>query len=319
MNFFISSTYQDLKDIRRVAINTIESLTRRKTGKISAMEEFPASEKSSGSFCVDQAKNADIVIGIYGYRFGSQNFDGRSMTEIEFDEAAERGIPILAFVAEDAESTAEADQQRFIKNKVHNLGGLCAMFNPNDLKGFAKILNDSLKEYFGTLEGYSYHSVWDDINEMKARVEKDDELPRMIPFGENEEPLAFQEIIQCAQALNKITGDLGAVNNAVYDLAYDLYYNKYEYDDAFNVAEEKKQTLKNIDNNKESVIKNWEVINLGLPNMATRILLAVNYLRLCWLQKKLLTEPWTDELRKEIVELKSYYMNQAENESYLMD
>lgn len=40
MKFFISSTYQDLKDIRRVAINTIESLTERKTAEISAMEEF---------------------------------------------------------------------------------------------------------------------------------------------------------------------------------------------------------------------------------------------------------------------------------------
>lgn len=82
MKFFISSTYQDLKDIRRVAINTIESLTERKTAEISAMEEFPASQKSSGAFCVDQVKDADIVIGIYGYRFGSKYYDGRSMTEL---------------------------------------------------------------------------------------------------------------------------------------------------------------------------------------------------------------------------------------------
>lgn len=52
MKFFISSTYQDLKNIRRVAINTIESLTERKTAEISAMEEFPASQKSSGTFAL---------------------------------------------------------------------------------------------------------------------------------------------------------------------------------------------------------------------------------------------------------------------------
>lgn len=173
MKFFISSTYQDLKDIRRVAINTIESLTERKTAEISAMEEFPASQKSSGAFCVDQVKDADIVIGIYGYRFGSKYYDGRSMTEIEFDEAAEHGATILAFVAKDAENIAETDQQRFIKNKVHSLGGLCAMFDPDDLEGFTRVLNDSLKEYFGTLEGYSYHSVWDDINILKSRMEKE--------------------------------------------------------------------------------------------------------------------------------------------------
>ena len=215
MKFFISSTYQDLKDIRRVAINTIESLTERKTAEISAMEEFPASQKPSGAFCVDQVKDADIVIGIYGYRFGSKYYDGRSMTEIEFDEAAEHGTAILAFVAKDAENIAETDQQRFIKNKVRSLGGLCAMFDPDDLEGFAGVLNNSLKEYFGTLEGYSYHSVWDDINILKSRMEKEADSLRITPYGEGEELMAFEEITQCAQALNKITGDLGAVNDAV--------------------------------------------------------------------------------------------------------
>lgn len=319
MKFFISSTYQDLKDIRRVAINTIESLTERKTAEISAMEEFPASQKPSGAFCVDQVKDADIVIGIYGYRFGSKYYDGRSMTEIEFDEAAEHGTAILAFVAKDAENIAETDQQRFIKNKVRSLGGLCAMFDPDDLEGFAGVLNNSLKEYFGTLEGYSYHSVWDDINILKSRMEKEADSLRITPYGEGEELMAFEKITQCAQALNKITGDLGAVNDAVYSLAYNLYHNKQEYDDAVDIESEKEQTLKNIDENKASVLRNGEVISLGIPNMTTRILLAVNYLRLCWFQKKLLTELWTEELRKEIVDLKAYYMNQAENDSYLID
>lgn len=319
MKFFISSTYQDLKDIRRVAINTIESLTERKTAEISAMEEFPASQKPSGAFCVDQVKDADIVIGIYGYRFGSKYYDGRSMTEIEFDEAAEHGTAILAFVAKDAENIAETDQQRFIKNKVRSLGGLCAMFDPDDLEGFAGVLNNSLKEYFGTLEGYSYHSVWDDINILKSRMEKEADSLRITPYGEGEELMAFEEITQCAQALNKITGDLGAVNDAVYSLAYNLYHNKQEYDDAVDIESEKEQTLKNIDENKASVLRNGKVISLGIPNMTTRILLAVNYLRLCWFQKKLLTELWTEELRKEIVDLKAYYMNQAENDSYLID
>ena len=283
------------------------------------MEEFPASQKPSGAFCVDQVKDADIVIGIYGYRFGSKYYDGRSMTEIEFDEAAEHGTAILAFVAKDAENIAETDQQRFIKNKVRSLGGLCAMFDPDDLEGFAGVLNNSLKEYFGTLEGYSYHSVWDDINILKSRMEKEADSLRITPYGEGEELMAFEEITQCAQALNKITGDLGAVNDAVYSLAYNLYHNKQEYDDAVDIESEKEQTLKNIDENKASVLRNGEVISLGIPNMTTRILLAVNYLRLCWFQKKLLTELWTEELRKEIVDLKAYYMNQAENDSYLID
>lgn len=319
MKFFISSTYQDLKNIRRVAINTIESLTERKTAEISAMEEFPASQKSSGTFCVDQVKDADIVIGIYGYRFGSKYYDGRSMTEIEFDEAKRQGKPILAFVENHIEDNAEENQKRFLNEKVLQPDITCAKFDLDRPEDFAKRLNDTLKEYFKDLEGYSYHSVWDEINEMKAKIEKDDELPRMIPFGENEESLAFQEIVECAQALDAVTIDLSKVNDAVYDLAYDLYYNKQEYDDLVDIEAEKEQTLINIDECKESAIRNWETICLGLSNMSIRILMAVNYLRLCWVQRKLITEPWTEELREEIVKLKAAYINQAENESYLMD
>lgn len=308
MKFFISSTYSDLKNIRQVAINTIESLINGVTGQIAAMEYFAASPEDSKSICLEELCRSDIVIGIYANRFGWTSDDGRSMTEIEFDEAKRQGKPILAFVENHIEDNAEENQKRFLNEKVLQPDITCAKFDLDRPEDFAKRLNDTLKEYFKDLEGYSYHSVWDEINEMKAKIEKDDELPRMIPFGENEESLAFQEIVECAQALD-----------AVYDLAYDLYYNKQEYDDLVDIEAEKEQTLINIDECKESAIRNWETICLGLPNMSIRILLAVNYLRLCWVQRKLITEPWTEELREEIVKLKAAYINQAENESYLMD
>lgn len=308
MKFFISSTYSDLKNIRQVAINTIESLINGVTGQIAAMEYFAASPEDSKSICLEELCRSDIVIGIYANRFGWTSDDGRSMTEIEFDEAKRQGKPILAFVENHIEDNAEENQKRFLNEKVLQPDITCAKFDLDRPEDFAKRLNDTLKEYFKDLEGYSYHSVWDEINEMKAKIEKDDELPRMIPFGENEESLAFQEIVECAQALD-----------AVYDLAYGLYYNKQEYDDLVDIEAEKEQTLINIDECKESAIRNWETICLGLPNMSIRILLAVNYLRLCWVQRKLITEPWTEELREEIVKLKAAYINQAENESYLMD
>ena len=319
MKFFISSTYSDLKNIRQVAINTIESLINGVTGQIAAMEYFAASPEDSKSICLEELCRSDIVIGIYANRFGWTSDDGRSMTEIEFDEAKRQGKPILAFVENHIEDNAEENQKRFLNEKVLQPDITCAKFDLDRPEDFAKRLNDTLKEYFKDLEGYSYHSVWDEINEMKVKIEKDDELPRMIPFGENEESLAFQEIVECAQALDAVTIDLSKVNDAVYDLAYDLYYNKQEYDDLVDIEAEKEQTLINIDECKESAIRNWETICLGLPNMSIRILLAVNYLRLCWVQRKLITEPWTEELREEIVKLKAAYINQAENESYLMD
>ena len=52
MRFFISSTYSDLKNIRQVAINTIESLTNGVTGQVAAMEYFVASPEDSKSVCI---------------------------------------------------------------------------------------------------------------------------------------------------------------------------------------------------------------------------------------------------------------------------
>ena len=65
MKFFISSTFSDLKNIRQVAINTIESLINGVTGQIAAMEYFAASPEDSKSICLEELCRSDIVIGIY--------------------------------------------------------------------------------------------------------------------------------------------------------------------------------------------------------------------------------------------------------------
>ena len=98
MKFFISSTYSDLKNIRQVAINTLESLINGVTGQIATMEYFAASPEDSKSVCLEQLSQSDVIIGIYANRFGWTGDDGHSMTEIEFDEAKNQGKPILAFV-----------------------------------------------------------------------------------------------------------------------------------------------------------------------------------------------------------------------------
>lgn len=324
MKFFISSTYQDLKNIRHVAINTIESLTERKTAEISAMEEFPASQKSSGAFCVDQVKDADIVIGIYGYRFGSKYYDGRSMTEIEFDEATELGTPILAFVENGAEDTGDIDQKRFINNKVFSLGGVCARFDSTNLENFAKALNNSLKEYYGTLDGYSYHSIWDDIHELKHKIEETDDYPRLLPYGENEEDKALDDIIESAKMLSEMGNNLRTENNIVYDIAHYYWQKEDENPDIdpefkTTIDAQKAGLVKRIKKHNHELVLCYDWTVYGIPNHCTSIMLAVNYLKLCRVQKRLLTEAWTEDLRHEVLKLKAFYIDTIENRSGLID
>lgn len=148
MKFFISSTYSDLKNIRQVAINTIESLISGVTGQIAAMEYFAASPEDSKSVCLEELRRSDIVIGIYANRFGWTSDDGRSMTEIEFDEAKVQGKPILAFVENHIDDNAEEQQKRFLYEKVLQPDITCAKFDLDKPEDFAKRLNDTLKEYF---------------------------------------------------------------------------------------------------------------------------------------------------------------------------
>lgn len=72
MRFFISSTFKDLEEYRAYTIKYLNNLTDKKTGKAIAMEYFAASEKDSCDICLEELEKSDIVIGIYGQRFGSE-------------------------------------------------------------------------------------------------------------------------------------------------------------------------------------------------------------------------------------------------------
>ena len=66
-------------------------------------------------------------------------------------------------------------------------------------------------------------------------------------------------------------------------------------------------------------MRNWEILNLGLPNFTTRILLAVNYLKLCNVQRRLLNEQWTEDLRHEVIQIRDFYIEQINTRSMLAD
>ncbi len=324
MKFFISSTYSDLKNIRQVAINTIESLISGVTGQIAAMEYFAASPEDSKSVCLEELRRSDIVIGIYANRFGWTSDDGRSMTEIEFDEAKVQGKPILAFVENHIDDNAEEQQKRFLHEKVLQPDITCAKFDLDKPEDFAKRLNDTLKEYFKDLEGYSYHSVWDEINELKQKIEKEDDYPRLLPYGENEEDNALENIVESVGYLSKMADDLRKENDIVYDIAH-YYWLRWDEDPTVDpdikkeFENNKNSMLKNIKNYKQEIVRCYDWTVYGIPNHCTSILMAVNYLKLCRVQKRLLTESWSESLRQDILRIKAFYVDIIENRSGLID
>lgn len=91
---FVSSTYQDLEEERRAVIEAILDLGHIPIG----MESFQASNEEQWSYIQKRIDEADYYVVIVAERYGSTNTEGVSYTEMEYDYAREKGVPVAAFL-----------------------------------------------------------------------------------------------------------------------------------------------------------------------------------------------------------------------------
>ena len=311
MKFFLSSTYIDLKDIRQVAINYLDGIVghvSNATGEIVAMEYFNATENTCKEECLRELYSCNLVIGIYGQRYGTVDEETNlSLTEIEFDYAVEHGIPILAFVM--CAETQERDERekQFIDSKVYARKVSCAKFS--NAEEFADRLNSSLKEYLGNLDGYSVDSLWDQVISLNQEIctslatDPSDPGLQMLPYTPRQDMEAINKIIESANCLKGYTVNLSKENDAVHSYAYTAqhYPENLKTESVVGLAE-------NVRECSDVILENWLLINLGIYNHATSIILAATYLKLRSMQQRLLVETWSEELRQEVVKTREQYL-----------
>ncbi|MCI9527984.1 MAG: DUF4062 domain-containing protein [Lachnospiraceae bacterium] len=101
--FFISSTYEDLKVEREKAIFTILSMEQFPVG----MELFSAADEDQWDVISQTIDTSDYYVLIIGNRYGSiipagSPDAGISYTEKEFNYAVSKHIPVLAFILDEA-------------------------------------------------------------------------------------------------------------------------------------------------------------------------------------------------------------------------
>lgn len=96
--FYLSSTFEDLKDCRELV-----SAELQKTGhRVVGMENYTASGAAPLEKCLADVARCDAYIGIFAWRYGYVPEDAnparKSITELEYLKAIERGLEPLIFI-----------------------------------------------------------------------------------------------------------------------------------------------------------------------------------------------------------------------------
>ncbi|MBB3938517.1 hypothetical protein GGR39_000146 [Novosphingobium fluoreni] len=95
---FISSTYEDLREERQQVTQAILELGHMPVG----MELFPASDLRQADLIRKVIDESDYYVVLVGGRYGSiDESTGSSFTEMEYDYALTRNIPLLGFVRDE--------------------------------------------------------------------------------------------------------------------------------------------------------------------------------------------------------------------------
>ncbi|MFH1793578.1 MAG: DUF4062 domain-containing protein [Pseudomonadota bacterium] len=99
---FVSSTYEDLRAERQQATQAILEAGYFPSG----MELFPATDDTQWELIKRVIEESDYYIVVVGGKYGSLSPEGKSYTEMEYDYASSKGLPILGFVRSNIDQIA---------------------------------------------------------------------------------------------------------------------------------------------------------------------------------------------------------------------
>lgn len=212
---FVSSTYTDLKDERLHVLNAITSLKHLAAG----MELFCASNDEQFNYIKRVIDDSDYYVLIIGSRYGSINpTTGQSYTEMEFDYAVEKGIPVLAFIKQNAIDQADNSYKKALSDFIDKVqtGRLVKYWD--DLTSLQGAIYPALIEVFNT----SPRQGWQRFQDKEDRTELLEEINRL--RKENDDlNIKYQDVLLKSKMDDQID-DLVDMNDKI-----DIRYN-YTHD-----------------------------------------------------------------------------------------
>ena len=118
---YISSTYEDLKDHRKAAYETL----RQWRHDVIAMEDYVASDQRPLDKCLTDVSQCDVYIGLFAWRYGFiPDGQNKSITQLEYECAVKSKIPCYIFILDKAATWLPAyidDDKRNINTFKNNL------------------------------------------------------------------------------------------------------------------------------------------------------------------------------------------------------
>jgi hypothetical protein len=113
---FVSSTYKDLLDERQEVMQALLELDCIPVG----MELFPAADDDQWTLIKRLIDDCDYYILIVGGRYGSVNSEGISYTQMEYEYAIEKEIPVISFLHKKPENIAvgKSENEKALKKKL---------------------------------------------------------------------------------------------------------------------------------------------------------------------------------------------------------
>ncbi len=99
IRIFISSVQREFAQEREALREFLRNdLLMRRFFDVFLFEDVPASDRRPDALYLDEVEQSDLYVGLFGNDYGSEDKDGISPTEREFDQATASGIHRLIFV-----------------------------------------------------------------------------------------------------------------------------------------------------------------------------------------------------------------------------
>jgi hypothetical protein len=144
---FLSSTFRDLASHRSVLKLALESSAYRVFG----MELFTADESPPLDTCLGELNQSHIYVGVIGEYYGScpPGFK-KSYTQLEYERAIKRKMPMFLFLTADDAQVTPAQIERDAK-KLERLNKFKSLLKKNHTVAFFKDANQAAWQILAAL------------------------------------------------------------------------------------------------------------------------------------------------------------------------